>query len=66
MNWNPFVVVFPLGYFIYKCFFVDASWFRISALAFISLWFLMSVYDYFSNHKLLDWMYSDEHDDENE
>src|SRR5271166_5968755 len=59
LNWNPFVVAVPLAYLAYSAYTSGFPLWRTAAASVVGLWFGMSVFDWVSKHRLLDWMYPD-------
>ncbi|MFT4711244.1 MAG: hypothetical protein ACJAZ8_002269 [Planctomycetota bacterium] len=57
LQWNPFLVAIPLQYMWYSTFLRGFPLPRTLGACFMLLWFVMSVRDFKSGHKLLDWMY---------
>ncbi|MFO0851596.1 MAG: hypothetical protein U0871_24000 [Gemmataceae bacterium] len=58
--WNPLVVAVPFAYLMYRTWQGDpgpAGW---AGVAFIGLWFALSVYDALTSHRWLDILYGDE------
>ncbi len=60
LAWHPVVVLVPLTFWIFKIYSTEFSTFRIIGLLVVTLWFAISVYDLFSKHKALDWMYPED------
>ena len=54
------IVSLPLGA---MCFFLYSNprdTFTLIGLIVVGIWFILSLYDFFSSHKLLDWIYRKE------
>jgi hypothetical protein len=51
---------------VYRTYLGRAGIAGLLGLAFIGLWFALSMYDWVTRHRWLDWLYSDEHPPINE
>ena len=58
--WNPFLLILPIASLGYSLFTHEFSVVRTTGFAIVGLWFAMSVADSLTNHRLLDWLYSDD------
>lgn len=63
MDWIPFLVAIPVSCTLYSTYHRDFPTSRILGSCFMLLWFGMSLWDFMSGHKLLDWMYGRERDE---
>ena len=64
LSWHPLVVAIPLAILVYSFYRHGFSFIWMIAWVIICIWFLMSVYNLATKHQLLDWMYSDDEEDE--
>ena len=59
-SWHPVAVAIPLGYMIWSTYAKGFGVVRTIGLVWIAVWFVLSVIDLRTHHRLLDWMYQDE------
>ena len=64
--WHPLIVAVPFGYLLYRTYLGRAGAGGIAGLAFVGLWFGLSVFDWLTAHSWLNWLYSDEMPDPTE
>jgi hypothetical protein len=60
LTWNPLLAGAGLAYFVCRTAISGVTTARIMGLVVFALWFALSLIDYFTNHKYLDWLYSDD------
>jgi hypothetical protein len=60
VGWNPAIVAMPFAYLAYTTYLAGFPVPRTIGAAFVGLWFGLSVFDFATRHRLLDWLYSDE------
>ena len=59
LNWNPFFVALPFAAMCFFLYSAPSDLFTLVGCVFVGVWFFLSLCDYFSSHKLLDWIYRD-------
>jgi hypothetical protein len=58
--WHPAIVAILTAYFAERTWRLGLSLARTGGLLVSAVWLVLSVFDFMSNHKLLDWLYDDE------
>jgi hypothetical protein len=58
--WSPLVGAVPLAYLGYMAYLQGFPPGRTAVAGVVALWFGLAVFDTFSSHRVLDWLYSDE------
>ncbi|HZL38210.1 MAG TPA: hypothetical protein VFC78_23045 [Tepidisphaeraceae bacterium] len=56
--WNPAFVAVLTAFFVERMWRLGYSPSRLGGTVVGSIWLLLAAYDWFSDHRLLDWMYS--------
>ena len=64
LNWSPFAAAIPLSYMGWSAYIRGFPVARTLWTCFMLVWFAMAVYDMRSGHKLLDWLYAPDDEEE--
>ena len=60
LSCNPLLVAVLFAYLAYRTYAKGVGFLRLAGLGTIGLWLVLSVYDWFTSHSLLDAWYSDD------
>lgn len=60
LAWNPIVSGFPFIYFVYLFYINGPTTIRILGFAVVLTWFALSIVDFATSHRYLDWLYSED------
>jgi uncharacterized protein YegJ (DUF2314 family) len=60
LGWHPLLALGPFSYLAYRTYLGGAGVATLAALAFVGIWLGLSIYDWFTAHRWLDWLYRNE------
>jgi len=60
LSWHPLVAAFPLAWIIYNAATSGLTVMRVAGLLVVGVWFVLSVIDLVTRHRVLDWIYGEE------